>query len=220
MGRQSIFITGGTGYIGSRLIPLLAQRNHSVRALVRNGSEGKLPSDFRTIEGNALDESTFVDKIQPADTFIQLVGVSHPSPSKGEKFRAIDLVSVRASVAAAARAGVRHFLYLSVAHPAPTMKDYIVVRCEGESLLKTSGLNATILRPWYVLGPGHRWPYLLVPIYCLLERLPRTRSAAQRLGLITLRQMLIALIHAVENPPTGIRIVEVPEIRALSSYIT
>ncbi len=220
MGRQSIFITGGTGYIGSRLIPLLAQRNHSVRALVRNGSEGKLPSDFRTIEGNALDESTFVDKIQPADTFIQLVGVSHPSPSKGEKFRAIDLVSVRASVAAAARAGVRHFLYLSVAHPAPTMKDYIVIRCEGESLLKTSGLNATILRPWYVLGPGHRWPYLLVPIYWLLERLPRTRSAAQRLGLITLRQMLIALIHAVENPPTGIRIVEVPEIRALSSYIT
>jgi len=220
MGRQSIFITGGTGYIGSRLIPLLAQRNHSVRALVRNGSEGKLPSDFRTIEGNALDESTLVDKIQPADTFIQLVGVSPPSPSKGEKFRAIDLVSVRASVAAAARAGVRHFLYLSVAHPAPTMKDYIVVRCEGESLLKTSGLNATILRPWYVLGPGHRWPYLLVPIYWLLERLPRTRSAAQRLGLITLRQMLIALIHAVENPPTGIRIVEVPEIRALSSYIT
>jgi len=43
MGRQSIFITGGTGYIGSRLIALLAQRDHSVRALVRKGSERRLP---------------------------------------------------------------------------------------------------------------------------------------------------------------------------------
>src|SRR5258705_11789273 len=99
MGRQSIFVTGGTGYIGSRLIPLLAQRDHSVRALVRKGSERKLPSGCAPVEGNALEQSTFVDKIQPAETFIQLVGVSHPGPAKGEQFRAIDLVSMRASVA-------------------------------------------------------------------------------------------------------------------------
>ena len=75
------------------------------------------------------------------------------------------------------------------------------------------GMNATILRPWYVLGPGHRWPYLLLPMYWLCELLPPTRKGARRLGLITLAQMLSALIHAVENPAAGIRIIEVPEIR-------
>jgi len=162
MGRQSIFITGGTGYIGSRLIPLLAQRNHSVRALVRNGSEGKLPSDFRTIEGNALDESTFVDKIQPPTRSSSLSASRIPAHPRVKVPRDRSCLGPRLR-GSCRTSGRPSFLYLSVAHPAPTMKDYIVVRCEGESLLKTSGLNATILRPWYVLGPGHRWPYLLVP---------------------------------------------------------
>jgi uncharacterized protein YbjT (DUF2867 family) len=163
-----------------------------------------------------LDKATFVTKIQPADTFIQLVGVSHPSPAKAAQFRSIDLVSVRASVAAAVESGIRHFVYLSVAHPAPIMKEYIAVRSEGESLLKTSGLNTTILRPWYVLGPGHRWPYLLLPAYWLFERLPQTRDSARRLGLVTLEQILRALLSAVQNPPAGVRIMEVPDIRVSS----
>jgi uncharacterized protein YbjT (DUF2867 family) len=63
---------------------------------------------------------------------------------------------MRASVSAASKAGIQHFIYVSVAHPAPVMKAYIAARSEAESLLKQSGLNSTILRPWYVLGPGHR----------------------------------------------------------------
>jgi len=43
--------------------------------------------------------------------------------------------------------------------------------------------------------------------------LPSTRDTAQRLGLVTLKQMLDALVQAVENPCRGIRILEVSEIR-------
>jgi len=77
-------------------------------------------------------------------------------------------------------------------------------------------MNATILRPWYVLGPGHRWPYLLLPIYKLMELLPSTREGATRLGLVMLEQMVRALVEAVETPTTGVRIIEVPQIRAAS----
>jgi hypothetical protein len=73
--------------------------------------------------------------------------------------------------------------------------------------------KATILRPWYVLGPGHRWPYVLVPAYWLLERISSTREGARRLGLVTLEQMLQALTDAVESPSTGVRVLGVPEIR-------
>jgi uncharacterized protein YbjT (DUF2867 family) len=210
---RNIFITGGTGYMGSRLIPLLLRRGHRVRALVRKGSENKLPVGCDAVIGDALHRETFIDRIQPADTFVQLIGVAHPSPSKGEQFRAVDLVSVRASVAAASAVKIQHFVYVSVAQPANMMKDYIAVRAEGEALLRASGMNATFIRPWYVLGPGHRWPVILIPVYWLMERVPSTRESARRLGLVTLEQMLAALVDSVENPPIGIKVVEVPQIR-------
>jgi uncharacterized protein YbjT (DUF2867 family) len=94
------------------------------------------------------------------------------------------------------------------------MKAYIEVRAECEAMIRQSGMNATILRPWYVLGPGHRWPYALLPLYWLMEQLPGTRDGARRLGLVTLGQITSALVRAVENPCAGIRIIEVPEIRA------
>lgn len=213
MERRKIFITGGTGYMGRRLVPVLLERGHSVRALVRSGSARGLPEGCEAVVGNALDRETFSSRVAPSDTFVHLVGVPHPSPAKAAQFEAVDLVSIRESVAAAAGAGVRHFVYVSVAQPAPVMQAYIRVRAQGEAMIGNSGMNATILRPWYVLGPGHRWPYLLLPAYWVFRLLPPTSEAATRLGLVTLRQMLAALVHAVENPATGVRILTPEDIR-------
>jgi uncharacterized protein YbjT (DUF2867 family) len=94
------------------------------------------------------------------------------------------------------------------------MQAYQRARRQAEQTLELSGLRRTIVRPWYVLGPGHRWPYVLLPAYWVLERFPATREGARRLGLVTLEQMVAALVHAVEHPPARTRIVEVPEIRA------
>ncbi len=81
-------------------------------------------------------------------------------------------------------------------------------------MVKLAGIPATILRPWYVLGPGHRWPYLLLPFYALLQLFPPTCEPAQRLGLVTLAAMIAALVRAVESPPhRGVRIVTVAQIR-------
>ena len=93
------------------------------------------------------------------------------------------------------------------------MKPYIAVRQECESLLRASGLALTVLRPWYVLGPGHRWPYALLPVYWLAERFPATQDGARRLGLVTLSKITAALIDAVEHPETSVRVLQVSDIR-------
>ena len=185
---------------------------------MRPGSENKLPANCHPVFGNALDPASYAEQIEPADTFIQLVGVAHPSPAKAAEFRKVDLASGLGAIQAASAARVQHFIYVSVAQPAPMMKAYIQVRSECEAMIRESGMNATILRPWYVLGPGHRWPYFLLPVYKLMELIPQTRDGANRLGLITLGQMLNALLHATETPAAGVCIVEVPEIRATSGF--
>lgn len=213
MEKFSAFVTGGTGYIGVPLIRALVERGHPVRALARTGSESKLPAGCEAVIGDALDANSHAGRVAPAHTFVQLVGVAHPSPSKAKEFQAIDRASGMGAIAAAKDAGIQHFVYLSVAHPAPIMKSYIEVRQECEATLRASGMNVTIVRPWYVLGPGHRWPYALLPMYWICERLAWTRESAARLGLVTLAQLTRALVRAVENPCIGARIVAVPQIR-------
>ena len=164
--------------------------------------------------GDVLDASTFAAAIPQQATLVHLVGTPHPNPTKATQFQRVDLASIRAMAVATQRAGVRHLVYVSVAHPAPVMRAYIAARLEGEAAVEASGIPATILRPWYVLGPGHRWPCLLVPIYAAANWLPATREIAQRLGLVTLPQMIAALVRAIEMPPNaGVRIVDVPAIR-------
>lgn len=209
-----VFLTGASGFMGRRLAAELVARGHTVRGLVRRGSEQRVAPGCQTVVADPLHAATYRDRVHGCDTFVHLVGVAHPSPGKAAEFRSIDLASAKAAVSAATAAGVRHFVYVSVAHPAPVMREYIAARSEGEDAIRAAGLNATILRPWYVLGPGRRWPVLLLPFYWLMGALPSTRDTARRLGLVTIGQMLRAQVAAVENPPSGVRIVEVPELRS------
>jgi uncharacterized protein YbjT (DUF2867 family) len=213
---MKVFITGGTGYIGSRLIPLLVQCGHEVKAVARKGSETKLPAGTTPVPADPLRMDSYTEQVRGADVFVHLIGVAHPSPAKAKEFQEIDLVSVQVAVKAARDAGMRHFIYLSVAQPAAMMRAFIDVRSEGERMIRESGMPATFVRPWYVLGPGHRWAYVLLPFYWVCERLPATRESARRLGLVTIAQILDTLVWAVENPAEGVRILDVPKIRDLA----
>jgi uncharacterized protein YbjT (DUF2867 family) len=211
-----VFITGGTGYVGRRLTRALLELGHDVRVLTRPGSASRVPAGAATVVGDALDASSFQHELRPGDTLVHLVGTPHPSPAKAAEFRRVDLPSILASVTAARQAGAAHVVYVSVAQPAPVMHAYLAVRAQGEAALAASGLTATVLRPWYVLGPGHWWPLVLVPLYAIARLIPATRRGAERLGLVRLDQMVGALVRAVEQPPAPgtLALVDVPGIRA------
>ncbi|MBI2228695.1 MAG: NAD(P)H-binding protein [Deltaproteobacteria bacterium] len=209
-----VLVTGGTGYVGRHLIPALLGRGHRVRALARETSLVRVPAGAEAVVGDALNADSVLAVLRPGDTVVHLIGTPHPSPFKAKQFEEIDLASIRATVNAARKVGIAHLVYVSVAQPAPVMRAYLWVRSLGEAMIKEAGLTATILRPWYVLGPGHRWPMVLLPLYKLAECFPSTRENAERLGLVTIDQMVSALVYNVENPPDRgrIRIVDVPAI--------
>ena len=214
-----VFITGGTGYVGRRLVRALLELGHDVRVLTRPESSSRVPSGADAVVGNALDAASFQDALRPGDTLVHLVGTPHPSPSKAAEFRRVDLPSILASVTAARHAGAAHVVYVSVAQPAPVMAHYLWVRSLGEAMIREAGLTASIVRPWYVLGPGHWWPKAIQPLYKLAEMIPATRATAERLGLVTIEQFVTAMAREVENPPPRgqRRIVDVPAIRRARS---
>jgi len=212
---RDVFVTGGTGYVGQRLVPALIRRGHRVRVLARAESASRVLQGATVVIGDALNPESYLHTVRPGETLVHLVGTPRPSPAKAEEFRRIDLPSIEAAVNVASRAGVAHLVYVSVAHPAPVMHAYIAVRSQGEALIAQTGLTATFVRPWYVLGPGHWWPLILLPMYAAAACVPAFRDGARRLGLVTIRQMVAALVSAVENPPPlrTQRVVDVPHIR-------
>lgn len=213
---RKVAITGATGYMGRVLTCKLLANGHDVTALVRPGTRHRVSAGAHVVELDLFDSNEIARALEGRDTVVHLVGTAHPSPSKAQEFTRVDLASAKACAAAAASVEVQHFVYVSVAQPAPVMKAYIAARMEAERALGKMQLTATVLRPWYVLGPGHRWPLLLSPLYGIASFIPALRTGAQRLGLVTLEQMTNALVSAIEQPPrAGSRkIVEVPEIRA------
>jgi uncharacterized protein YbjT (DUF2867 family) len=200
--------------VGRPLLERFVREGWNASALARAESASSVPPGCRSVIGNALVASTYQAAMGEPHTFIHLVGVPKPSPWKGPQFRRIDLPAFTASLEAARQSRVSHFIYLSVAHPAPVMKAYIDVRRECEQMLAESGLNHTILRPWYVLGKGHWWPYALLPAYKLFEQIPACREGALRLGLVTHAEMVKAIFRAAEEPVQGAKILDVPAIRA------
>jgi uncharacterized protein YbjT (DUF2867 family) len=213
VGRTAVFVTGGTGYIGRPLVEALVARKHTVHALVRAGSEDKVATGATPVVGDALDAASFAYAVPRSATLVHLVGTPHPNPAKAAEFERVDLGSIRATSTAAGSAGAAHIVYVSVARPAPLMRSYIAAREKGEAAVAATGIAHTFVRPWYVLGPGHYWPYLLTPLYALARVFPPTHEQATRLGLVTLEQMVTALVAAVETPPAdGTRIVDVPAI--------
>jgi uncharacterized protein YbjT (DUF2867 family) len=226
---KTIFITGGTGYIGAPLIHALLARGHRVRALVRSSSRVRaskfLPANCEIVEGDALDADSFAAAVRGADTFVQMVGVPHPSPRKAQAFRDIDLAAALAGLSAAKKGGASHFVYLSVTQfadgKAPAMQAYVASRAEAEARIaaevSAGHLCATFLRPWYVLGPGHRWPVLLKPLYWLASCVPSKRADVAAMGMVTREEMIAALVDAIEHAPFNLRVMSVPQIREIAA---
>lgn len=96
------------------------------------------------------------------------------------------------------------------------MKDYQEVRKEGEEYCISKNLNCSFIMPWYVLGPGHWWPLILLPFYAMAELVLSWRQSARANGLVTIRQMLRTLINVIESNPKKFRLIEIQQIKQRS----
>jgi uncharacterized protein YbjT (DUF2867 family) len=150
-----------------------------------------------------------------ADVFVHLVGVAHPSPAKTAAFQTIDLVSVQQAAQVVRTHKIPHAVYISVSqYPGKLMKEYREVRAKGEALLLQTGARCSFIRPWYVLGPGHWWPVLLLPLYAIAQLVPAIREQSRQQGLVTIQQMIRTLIFAIDNAPSPhFKVYSVPEIK-------
>lgn len=187
-----ILVTGATGFIGSALCPALAGRGFEVRAASR-ATTGDLASFDR-----------WDDLLSGIDCVVHLANLAHVRASGIERVRALNVDATLRLARAAARRGVRRFIYLSsVKAEAAQARDdpYGALKAEAEAgLAAVDGIERVVLRPPLVYGPGVKANFLAL-MRAIDRGLPLPfASIENRRSLIYVGNLADAIVRCVEAP--------------------
>jgi uncharacterized protein YbjT (DUF2867 family) len=149
-----VLVTGATGYVGREVATAIAEAGHGVRALVRPGSEDRLPAGVTAMSGDVTDPVSLMSAADGVDAIVNLVAILNGSDAQ---FEAVNTGGPRNVVAAAERAGVRRLLHMSAAgvneRNAPRTR-YWKTKLAGKQAVMESALDWTVFEPSFVFGKG------------------------------------------------------------------
>ncbi|HET7817449.1 MAG TPA: NAD-dependent epimerase/dehydratase family protein [Sphingomicrobium sp.] len=150
---MTLAVTGGTGFVGSRLLALATQGGDRVRALTRRPQS---PGDgVEWVEGSLEDRGALERLVEGSDAIVHVAGVINAPDAAG--FDKGNAQGTLAMLAAATAAGVRRFVHVSsLAAREPKLSQYGASKARAEELVERSGLDWAIVRPPAVYGPGDK----------------------------------------------------------------
>lgn len=148
---SAIAITGGTGFVGTRLIALALAAGHRVRALTRREQAER--ESIAWIAGDLSDTGALAQLCEGADAVIHVAGVVNAPDRAG--FARGNIEGTRNMLGAAEAAGVRRFVHVSsLAAREPGLSAYGWSKAEAERLVEEALLDTAVVRPPAIYGPG------------------------------------------------------------------
>jgi len=199
-----ILVTGGTGFIGPRVVHALRERDKEVRALVRNPS-GKAATTLAAwgaelVRGDMTDRESLRGAVEGSEVVVHLVAIRQGS---GEQFRRVMEEGTRDLVAAAKEAGVKRFVLMSALGTTEETKDlvpYYHAKWQEEQAVSGSGLEHVIFRPSFVFAKDGG----ILPTFRRLAKVapvtPITGSGKQRIQPIWIDDVAAYFAQSVDKP--------------------
>jgi nucleoside-diphosphate-sugar epimerase len=165
-----VLVTGATGFAGRPLVARLAATGYDVRAVARRKPSPPLPDAVEVTQGDLGEPIAWEPLLGAVDAVVHLAALTHTGGGIAPERH--DRINHQASAAlayAAARAGVKHFVFVSSvrAQSGPAADHVLTERDDprpsdpygrsklaAEAAVAASGVAFTILRPVLIYGPG------------------------------------------------------------------
>lgn len=210
---QPLFLTGGGGFVGRHATARLARAGaRDVRLLARDQDRFPLPapapSGWRVVQGDLGAAGPWTEALRGVDTVLHLAALTGKASRR--EHVAANRDATRRLVEAARAAGVRRFLFVSsiaAGYRDRAHYHYANAKAEAEAIVTGSGLEALIVRPTMVLGPGSPVLANLARLACL--PLPVTFGPGQLVQPVHVEDLAAALVALLDRPGWGQRTVEI-----------
>ncbi|MBV8973195.1 MAG: NAD(P)H-binding protein [Sphingomonadaceae bacterium] len=188
-------VTGGTGFVGSHLLPLAVAQGYSVRALARRPQPPQ--PGVAWIAGDLAEPGALCEGV---DAVVHIAGTINARDRAG--FDAGNVAGTASIVAAARAAGVRRFVHVSsLAAREPGLSDYGASKAAAEDVMRTAGLDAAIVRPPGVYGPGDRET---LPVFQMVARGLAVLPGPGRFSLIEVGDLAAVLLRVAASDRHGL----------------
>jgi NADH dehydrogenase len=207
-----ILVTGGTGFVGPKIVRALRDRDLPVRSLVRRPGERSAATiaawGSELVQGDMTDAESLRRAVDGVDVIVHLVAIRQ---GKDEDFRRIMEQGTRELVATAKEAGVRRFVLMSALGTSAETSDlvpYYHAKWEMEQTVQGSGIEHVVFRPSFVFsGEGG-----ILPTFRKLAKVapvtPIIGSGEQRIQPIWLDDVATYFAAAVDKPEAANRTFE------------
>lgn len=205
MAAQQLVILGGTGFVGSRLVPRLAADGHRIVLLSRNRERHR---EFALLPGVSVrsadvhDDAVLRRHLVGADAALNLVGILNPRGR--DSFQRVHVELTRRLIAACEASGVRRLHQMSSLKAGQGFSQYLKTRGEAEALVRACALDWTIYQPSVIFGPGDGLVSRFAKLLRQLPALPLARAPA-RMAPTFVGDVAEAITRCVDHPTLGQR---------------
>jgi UDP-glucose 4-epimerase len=214
-----LLVTGASGFVGRAVIAALAPCGTALRAAVRRSSQPPFAASVEVVQHPDLSEILdWTPVLDGVDQVVHLAGVAHAG--RGVAAERYDRINRRATAelaAAAARAGVKHFVFVSsiraqsgpAADHALTERDAAIPtnaygrsKLAAEAAVRAAGVPFTILRPVLLYGPGVKGNFALL-LRAARSRWPLpVKDFVSRRSMLDIDNFVSALNFVLATPAT------------------
>ena len=215
---MSVLVTGATGFVGRAVVTAFARDGRAVRAAVRRPPRPAFAAGIEVAQHPDLLRSfDWAPLLDGVDQVVHLAGIAHTGGGAPDLYDRVNRRATAELAAAAARSGVRHFVFVSSVRaqtgpsadhalterdePAPT-DAYGRSKLAAEGAVRASGVPFTILRPALFYGPGVKGNFALL-LRAALSRWPLPlRNFVNRRSLVSIDNFIAALTFVLSSPAT------------------